>query len=219
MERYDRRARELVMWVAVIWLCFWAFALGVWCAEKNAEEPAYIAGEPEIVTVPVPEPVEGDPLDAPQEDREKVLQDAGAKAPEDNSEKPVPDPMCEDSYLREDHPLPIDLQVMLYGACLEFQVEYELALAVIEQETRFNNVLGDDGESAGYMQVQKKWHQERMALLGVDDLMDPEGNFRVGCHFLKECIDKYGVEKGLGYYNSGKAQVTDYSRQVLGRMQ
>jgi soluble lytic murein transglycosylase-like protein len=78
--------------------------------------------------------------------------------------------------------------------------------------------MGDDGESAGYMQVQEKWHKDRMALLGVDDLQDPEGNFRVGCHFLKECIDKYGLEKGLGYYNSGKAAVTDYSREVLGRM-
>lgn len=151
MERYDRQARVLVLWVAVICMCFFAFAMGVWCAEQNAEEPAYTAGEPEIVTVPVPEPVEEDPSAAPQDDREKVLQDAGAKEPEDNSVKPVPDPLCEDSYLREGHPLPIDLQVMLYGACLEFQVEYELALAVIEQETRFTNVLGDDGESAGYI--------------------------------------------------------------------
>lgn len=117
-----------------------------------------------------------------------------------------------------DHPLPIDLQVMLYGACLEMGVDYQLALALIEQESQFRNVMGDDGESAGYMQVQGKWHQERMALLGVDDLMDPEGNFRVGCHFLRECIDKYGLEKGLGYYNSGKAQVTEYSLQVLERM-
>ena len=98
-------------------------------------------------------------------------------------------------------------------------MEYELALAVIEQETGFRNLMGDGGESAGYMQVQEKWHRERMALLGGDDLTDPEGNFRVGCHFLRECIDKYGVERGLGYYNSGKAVVTGYSRSVLERME
>ena len=97
-------------------------------------------------------------------------------------------------------------------------VDYRLALAVVEQETGYRNLMGDDGESAGYMQVQEKWHQERMALLGVDDLLDPEGNFRVGCHFLRECIDKYGLERGLGFYNSGVAKVTDYSREVLGRM-
>ena len=126
--------------------------------------------------------------------------------------------MIEDTYLMPDHPLPLDKQVLLYGACLEMGVDYRLALAVIEQETGYGNLMGDDGESAGYMQVQEKWHRERMALLGVNDLLDPEGNFRVGCHFLRECIDKYGLERGLGFYNGGVAKVTDYSREVLGRM-
>ena len=210
MERYDRRARVLVLWVVVICMSFLAFAIGVWCGEKNV--PEYAVGEPEIVTVPEAEPVE-----------EQAMQKTPSSAPAGHLPPEGegfhgPDPMCEDSYLMVDHPLPIDLQVMLYGACLEMGVDYQLALALIEQESQFRNVMGDDGESAGYMQVQGKWHQERMALLGVDDLMDPEGNFRVGCHFLRECIDKYGLEKGLGYYNSGKAQVTEYSLQVLERM-
>jgi hypothetical protein len=128
------------------------------------------------------------------------------------------DSACEDSFLRKDIPLDYSMQTALYGACLEFRIDYDLALAVIEQETNFRNVAGDGGDSVGFMQVQEKWHRERMTLLGVDDLKDPEGNFRVGCHFLRECIDKYGLEKGLGYYNSGKAAVTSYSREVLGRM-
>lgn len=207
MERYDRRARVLILWVVVICMSFLAFAIGVWCGEQNA--PEYTVGEPEIVMVPEAE--------APQDDRA----DNPSVTCGDSSlctKEPYADPMCEDSYLMADHPLPMDLQVMLYGACLEFGVDWELALALIEQESQFRNVMGDDGESAGYMQVQEKWHKERMALLGVDDLKDPEGNFRVGCHFLRECIDKYGLEKGLGYYNSGKAQVTEYSLQVLERM-
>jgi hypothetical protein len=207
MERYDRRARVLILWVAVICLSFLAFAIGVWCGEQTV--PECTVGEPEIVMVPEAE--------APQDDRA----DNPSVTCGDSSlctREPYADPMCEDSYLMEDHPLPMDLQVMLYGACLEFGVDWELALALIEQESQFRNVMGDDGESAGYMQVQEKWHKERMALLGVNDLKDPEGNFRVGCHFLRECIDKYGLEKGLGYYNSGKAQVTEYSLQVLERM-
>ena len=191
-------------------MLFFGFAAGVWAGEN--QDPAPEPRTPPVTVVRVEEPrVElvadvGDPSAAPQDDGEAGECFTG------------PDPMIEDTYLMPDHPLPLDKQVLLYGACLEMGVDYRLALAVIEQETGYGNLMGDDGESAGYMQVQEKWHRERMALLGVNDLLDPEGNFRVGCHFLRECIDKYGLERGLGFYNGGVAKVTDYSREVLGRM-
>lgn len=195
----QRTLWAIVMWIFVI---FYAFALGVYATEKCAEEEA------------VERVVEdADPYEE-LEAEERAVDDA---AP---CEEPTPVlDVCEDTYLIEGHALDYETQMLLYGACLEMGVDYQLALAVVEQETQYRNLMGDGGESAGYMQVQEKWHRDRMALLGVDNLRDPEGNFRVGCHFLKECIDKYGLEKGLGYYNSGKAAVTDYSREVLGRMQ
>ena len=194
----QRTLWAIVMWIFVI---FYAFALGVYATEKCAEEEA------------VGRVVE----DAdPYEELEAVERAVDDAAP---CEEPAPVlDVCEDTYLIEGHALDYETQMLLYGACLEMGVDYHLALAVVEQETQCRNLMGDWGESAGYMQVQEKWHRDRMALLGVDNLRDPEGNFRVGCHFLKECIDKYGLEKGLGYYNSGKAAVTDYSREVLGRM-
>lgn len=195
----QRTLWAIVMWIFVI---FYAFALGVYATEKCAEEEA------------VERVVEdADPYEE-LEAEERAVDDA---AP---CEEPTPVlDVCEDTYLIEGHALDYETQMLLYGACLEMGVDYQLALAVVEQETQYRNLMGDGGESAGYMQAQEKWHRDRMALLGVDNLRDPEGNFRVGCHFLKECIDKYGLEKGLGYYNSGKAAVTDYSREVLGRMQ
>ena len=186
-------------------MLFFGFAAGVWAGENQDPKPETRTPPVTVVEVRAPEVV----------DTSSVTADAATPSPQGEG---FPDPMIEDTYLMPEHPLPLDKQVLLYGACLEMGVDYKLALAVIEQETGYGNLVGDDGESAGYMQVQEKWHRERMALLGVDDLMDPEGNFRVGCHFLRECIDKYGLEKGLGYYNSGKAAVTDYSREVLGRM-
>lgn len=183
-------------------MLFFGFAAGVWAGEYEEEQP-----EAAPVTVVVEAPVVEDD-DGPMR----------ASAPADGDGNAVADPMIEDTYLMADHPLPLDKQVLLYGACLEFGVDYRLALAVIEQETGYRDLMGDGGESIGYMQVQEKWHGDRMALLGVEDLSDPEGNFRVGCHFLKECIDRYGLEKGLGFYNGGVAAVTDYSREVLGRL-
>lgn len=182
------------LWSCVILVCllFFAFAAGVWAVEREEAEPDADSSVEAVETAAVM------PVPAAQE------RQLGP---------------CEDTYLLEDIPLDYATQMLLYGACLEFEVPYELALAVIEQETNFRNVTGDDGASEGYMQVQQRFHKDRMDELGVTDLMDPEGNFRVGCSFLSECIEKYGLEKGLGYYNSGKAQVTRYSREVMERMQ
>lgn len=200
MKRSDREQLQLaiVLFMVAIAVAGFAFAWWVHLTEKAMEEPAqYTVSEAKKVTV---QPIK-----------------AGGPAREEDSYQTFIglDPMVEDTYLRDDLPLDYETQMKLYGACLEFGVDYDLALAVMEQETRFQNIMGDGGESYGYMQVQIKWHKDRMAELGVTDLMDPEGNFRVACNFLRECIDKYGLERGLGYYNSGKAKVTSYSREVM----
>jgi hypothetical protein len=196
MDREERLAHTLWWIVMLMALAFFCFAAAVFMLEDR---------EPAVVTV-VYEPAEiGEPkLEMP--------------APATESAAVGLDPMVEGTYLRADHPLSYEEQAALYGACLEFGVDYALAQAVIEQETGFTNVMGDGGKAYGFFQVWPKWHTERMEELGVTDLMDPESNFRVGCSFLSECIDKYGLEKGLGYYNSGSAKVTGYTRAVLERV-
>lgn len=114
-----------------------------------------------------------------------------------------------------DVPLSYELQDMLRAACEESGIPMELALAVIWEETDFQNLAGDDGESEGYMQVQEKWHWDRMERLGVEDLMDPAGNFRVGCDYLAELLDKHPLAYALTCYNSGKVRVSEYSERVM----
>lgn len=117
----------------------------------------------------------------------------------------LPDEPQPPDYIIEDIPLPADLQVTLHDAAEEFGVDYELALAVIWQETNFQNVTGDGGNSIGYMQVQERFHGDRMADLGVTDLTDPCSNFRVGCSYLAEMIERYdgSTEMALVAYNAG----------------
>ncbi len=120
--------------------------------------------------------------------------------------------------VRDDIPLDAETQRLLYKACCETGIQYELALAVVWRETNFRNITGDGGDSAGYMQVQQKWHQARMDRLGVADLNDPYGNFLVGCDYLAELIERYGsVEQALVAYNQGKFKgtVTEYAKSVL----
>ena len=118
-------------------------------------------------------------------------------------------------YYRDDVPLEYELQDCLHLACQEAGVPYALALAVIQKETRFQNLFGDDGASEGYMQVQRKWHYDRMERLGVTDLMDPAGNFRVGCDFLAELLRKYPMQEALTAYNSGSPGYNKYSYAVM----
>ena len=115
--------------------------------------------------------------------------------------------------VREDIPLDAETQRLLWQACEETGVVYELALAVIWKETNFRNIRGDGGDSYGYMQVQPRWHSERMARYGVTDLMDPYGNFLVGCDYLAELAAKdRGIEWVLHGYNGGPSYANDMAK-------
>ena len=155
-------------------------------------------------------------------------------APQPNVEITQPTPVVpeevqpaptEDTLVREDIPLDEGTQRLLYQACEQMGIQYELALAVIWQETDFRNITGDGGDSIGYMQVQPRWHSDRMERLGVTDLSDPYSNFLVGCDYLAELIarDK-GLEWALMAYNGGptyanekieREMISQYAKNVL----
>ena len=118
-------------------------------------------------------------------------------------------------YFRNDVPLTYEEQDYLHTACEEAQIPYALALAMIQQETQFRNMVGDGGDSEGYMQVQRRWHEDRMERLGVEDLMEPFSNFRVGCDFMAELLAQYPMEDALTAYNSGHPGSGRYSRKVM----
>ena len=138
---------------------------------------------------------------------------------EDSENEYIEAALYASGYFREDVPLDGDTQAFLRAACEETGIPYELALAIIRQETEFRNVTGDDGRSVGYMQVQQRWHEDRMARLGVTDLTDPYGNFRVGCDYMAELLGKYPLEEALTAYNSGKPGKSAYASNVLAYME
>lgn len=137
--------------------------------------------------------------------------------PEDKTE-PVEEAIIEQSCFRDDIPLTYEEQSWLQAACEEFEVPYALALGLIEKESNFQNIAGDQGASTGYMQIQQKWHWNRMERLGVTNLLNPNGNFRVGCDFLSELYEKYNDWSiALTVYNMGHNPgcVTDYAKTVM----
>lgn len=145
-------------------------------------------------------------------------QDPFETAPPPVENKPEEKPVVEQSRYCDNIPLTYEEQDWLRAACEEFNVPYALALGLIEKETEFRNIVGDDGASTGYMQIQQKWHWDRMERLGVTDLLDPQGNFRVGCDFLDELYGKSNDwSVSLTVYNIGHDPgfVTDYAEDVM----
>ena len=144
------------------------------------------------------------------------------------TEEEEPEVIEEDTPVRDDIPFDEDTQLLLYSVCERLGVPYELALSVIKKETDFRNIVGDNGASAGYMQVQEQHHSDRMERNGVTNLMDPHGNFLVGCDYLAELIGKdRGLEWALMAYNGGPTyanemakagKTSQYAKDVLNYM-
>ena len=125
-------------------------------------------------------------------------------------------------------------QVYLWSVCKEAGVDYYMVLAMIERESGYRYyATGDNGKSKGLLQVQERWHKDRMRVVGATDLYNPYDNIRVAVNFLKEIQDTYLSSSGehcvLMVYNMGASGArklwdkgiysTDYTKQILKRAQ
>lgn len=197
--RIERKKRKKIrIWLAVI-LFFTLFLMIVYCSDNTGK--SRIDSQEQI---PYVEPVE--------------LMISEGDVEEDFENEKIESALYENGYFRSDVPLDGDTQALLHSACEEAGITYELALAVIRKETEFQNVMGDNGNSYGYMQIQPRWHEDRMERLGVTDLTDPYSNFCVGCDFLSELLSKYTLEEALTAYNSGKPGKSEYATSVINYM-
>lgn len=206
-EEYNRRQWEkerrvdAMNLILVLVLAILTVAVSIVILKSDAEEPMPTTAPLENVhLVAEIAPVEEPPVVEAVETAEVVASEYAAIDPQ----------------IWRDVSLDYELQVALYDACEETGVDYDLALAVIWRESTFRNIIGDDGSSLGYMQVQPRWHQGRMDELGVTDLMDPVSNFRVGCDYLAELLAKYPVEQALTCYNTGRSGHNQYADDVIG---
>lgn len=123
-------------------------------------------------------------------------------------------------------PLSEDLQNHIFEVCAGYDIDATLVIAMIEKESNYDpDVIGDNGQAFGLMQVQPRWHSERIDSLGVDDLLDPYQNIIVGVDYLAELFEKgNSVEWTLMAYNGGfahadrhvdRGEVSEYCKDVL----
>ena len=119
-------------------------------------------------------------------------------------DEPVAEPETE-TVMLWDVPLDAELQLFIIQSCEDHHIDPAIVIAVIERESSYRaSVIGDNGEAFGLMQVQPKWHRDRMDKLGVTDLLDPFQNVTVGMDYLFELLDEgKGLERALAAYNQG----------------
>lgn len=105
-----------------------------------------------------------------------------------------------------------------YGICPE------LLQAMVFYESSNDPKVKSAGRDTGYMQVNPKWHRERMDKLGVTDLTDGYSNILVGTDYLAELAEEYedislvlmkynGDSKADKLYKQG--EMSEYAEKIL----
>ena len=125
-----------------------------------------------------------------------------------------------------DVPLDEDLQDHIFMVCESYGIDPAIVIAMIQRESNFViDVVGDNGNSFGLMQIQPRWDRDRMEKLGCTDLLNPYQNVNVGVDYLAELFEKgKSVEWVLMAYNGGPSyarkkaangEVSTYAREVI----
>lgn len=122
--------------------------------------------------------------------------------------------------------LDAELQATMLEMCEKYELPFALALAVAEQESRFDPYAISSTNDYGIMQINKvnfEWLRKK----GIEPL-DHKGNIEAGVLMLSEAVKKHG-DYGLALmaYNCGDAGAkrlwnkgiysTEYSRSTMKR--
>ncbi|MCM1327278.1 MAG: lytic transglycosylase domain-containing protein [Bacteroidales bacterium] len=99
----------------------------------------------------------------------------------------------------------------------------ELLQTICYTESRFQTDAYNSG-CYGVMQINPRWHQERMDKLGVTNICDMGSNILVGTDYLAELLREYGdIEVALMVYHGEQnavervrnGQTSGYAEEIL----
>lgn len=106
-----------------------------------------------------------------------------------------------------------------YGICPE------LLEAIMESESS-GNATAENGSCKGLMQINMKYHKERMKKLGVTDIYDGRENILLAADYLVELFEEYGdIGTVLMVYNGSSDAIergaqgdyTEYATKIMKR--
>ncbi len=117
---------------------------------------------------------------------------------------------------------PMDKQVLsdvAIQACIDVGQEYgicpELLMSIIETESTGKADAENNG-CIGLMQINQRWHKDRMKKLAVTDLYDEYSNILIGADYLMELAEKHGdVGLVLMVYHGESKAFENYEKGIL----
>lgn len=96
-----------------------------------------------------------------------------------------------------------------FKVCEEYDKDPELIISMMKSESTYNPDA-DNGTCIGLMQINPKWHKDRMERLNVTDLKDPISNVKVGVDYLSELSENRSIKYALMCYNMGFTTAKEY---------
>lgn len=127
-----------------------------------------------------------------------------------------------DTFLSE------ECQAACRKAAARYGLDPYLLMAMVEKESSGDpDVESPDGD-IGLLQVNPKWHLDRMERMGVSDLTDPEGNIMVAADYFRELLNgnKQNTALALMKFNMNHARaeelidrgiISEYAQEVMER--
>ena len=90
----------------------------------------------------------------------------------------------------------ISKAILMYSK--KFQFPPELIIAIIERESSFNPVAISKSGCVGLMQINRKFHKEKLKKLNIkgDEIFYVNNNIHTGCMILREYFDSTGSISG-----------------------
>ena len=103
----------------------------------------------------------------------------------------------------------VDIQRMVTSACAKHNIDPKLVMAVIQQESNFNQNAISKAGAQGLMQLMPATAKS----LGVTNAFNPEQNINGGVKYLKTLLDRFNGNKilALAAYNAGPNAVDKHN--------
>ena len=103
----------------------------------------------------------------------------------------------------------VDIQRMVTSACQKHNIDPKLVMAVIQQESGFNQNAISKAGAQGLMQLMPATAKS----LGVTNAFNPEQNINGGVKYLKSLLERFHGNKilALAAYNAGPNAVDKYN--------
>lgn len=125
-------------------------------------------------------------------------------------------------------PLADELQEYTFSLCKENNLDYEMVLAMMDQESDYKEKMISKTNDYGLMQINEVNHGWLKTELGIEDFLDAEQNILAGVRILSELTGKYeDPHQALMAYNNGEAgakrlwgqgkTTSEYSRSIMAR--